>query len=175
MPSRALASRSQNTLRRVARAQRWPLCSVRRLQHFCACSLACSLASEGAAAVSRHWAIGLRTGETRRVSGPGVVGKFPVFSTHSFIHVEPNPRSRLHLTESAEGEEFVYQSCTGQDELTTSFGGRLTFRLVPPEELAGDHIAFNNIPIDRGLGLFDVDVKSFPIDRYEDVEDNWVL
>ena len=125
--------------------------------------------------VSRHWAIGLRTGETRRVSGPGVVGKFPVFSTHSFIHVEPNPRSRLHLTESAEGEEFVYQSCTGQDELTTSFGGRLTFRLVPPEELAGDHIAFNNIPIDRGLGLFDVEVKSFPIDRYEDVEDNWVL
>ena len=58
--------------------------------------------------MSRHWAIGLRTGETRRVSGPELF-KFPVFSTHSFIHVEPNPQSRLHLTESEEGEEFVYR------------------------------------------------------------------
>ena len=86
-----------------------------------------------------------------------------MFSTHSFSHVEPNPQSRLHLTESGKGEEFVYQSCTGQDELTTSFlAGALTFRLVPPEELAGNHVAYNDVPIDRGLGLFDGGGEELP-------------
>ena len=123
--------------------------------------------------VSRHWRIGKSSGETERVDGPGVVGKFPVFSTTNFVHVEPDGhRNPLHLTVSKPGEEFIYQSCTG-NRGTTSFGGEIKFRLVPENEKREDHVAYNNRPLDKGLGFFNVKLETFPIDPMDELD--WVL
>ena len=101
------------------------------------------------------------------------MGKFPVFTTHgSYICVEPDPRDPRHLAECGGGEEFIYQSCTG-NRGTVSFGGYLTFRLVPETEKHGDYKAYNNTPIDKGDGLFKVEVKTFPIDPLDQVD--WVM
>eukprot|EP00943_MAST-04B_sp_MAST-4B-sp1_P006371 g6371.t1 len=126
--------------------------------------------------VSRHWRIGYSNGRIEHVDGPGVVGKFPVFTTHgTFISVEPNIDDQLHLVEHEPGVEFIYESCTGTSDENNkiSFGGHLTFRLVPDHEKQSDHIAYNDREIDRGDGLFQVEVKNFPIDNLESVK--WVL
>ena len=82
------------------------------------------------------------------------------------------PRNPLHLTVSKPGEEFIYQSCTG-NRGTTSFGGEIKFRLVPENEKREDHVAYNNRPLDKGLGFFNVKLETFPIDPMDELD--WVL
>ena len=128
--------------------------------------------------VTRHWQIKKSSGRIENVSGAGVIGLFPVFHQGGFVHV--GSHSSNHLQPSKKGEVFIYQSCTGSSsnhERTVSFGGSLTFRLVPPNEKREDHVEYQSASQQgfAGLGLFNVIVKPFPVGTAEDAIENGLI
>ena len=125
--------------------------------------------------VTRHWQIGKSDGRNETVSGAGVIGLFPVFHQGGFVNVGSHLKN--HLQPSEDNEMFVYQSCTGDRNDTVSFGGFLTFRLVPPSEKLEDHIEYRDEAIEgfAGLGLFDVEVKPFLIGTEKDAVDHGLI
>ena len=44
---------------------------------------------------------------------------------------------------------------------------------MPENEKREDHVAYNNRPLDKGLGFFNVKLETFPIDPMDELD--WVL
>ena len=78
----------------------------------------------------RHWEITSESGEVNRVSGLGVIGKFPLLRIGGYRD-DCQGLSRQNGSQVMHGEDrdgvFVYQSRTGRLGASGSFGGEIEF------------------------------------------------